>query len=148
MAVLPTINITVTVPPGTSTHGEPNLLCTPTKWFDVFLFFAVNYFSHAITVKSAPGEQTLDSVLDILSALFHPFSGVPRGIEAIFRHAAFFSSDDLQMAARAGALCIVVRDITWRPRVGDVFKGLELQQPTAPKYAYLQSSILYSMRLL
>jgi hypothetical protein len=148
MAVLPTINITVTVPPGTSTHGEPNLLCTPTKWFDVFLFFAVNYFSHAITVKSAPGEQTLDSFLDILSALFHPFSGVPRGIEAIFRRAAFFSSDDLQKAARAGALCIVVRDHVWRPRVGDVLKGLELQQPTAPKYAYLQSSILDTLRFL
>jgi hypothetical protein len=90
----------------------------------------------------------LDSVLDILSALFYPFSGVPGGIEAIFRHAAFFSSDDLQKAARAGALCIIVRDSAWRPRVGDVLKGLRLQQPTAPKYVYLQSSILDSLRFL
>lgn len=109
MAIISLINITVTVATGTSNHGNPKLLCLQGKWYDEVVCFALNYFSHAATVKSLPGEQLSDTVLDILSALLYPFSGIHRGIERMFRRAAWFSESDLESVARAGALCIVVR---------------------------------------
>ena len=99
------MNITITVPVGTSNHGDPNLLCTPAKWYEVLLFYAVNYLAHAVTVKALPGEQLGDTIAVIFAALIYPYSGVLRGIEAIARHAAFSSGNALQKAARAGALC-------------------------------------------
>jgi hypothetical protein len=45
-ATNPNINITISVPEGTSDHGNPNLLCTPTKWLDVLVFFFANYLAH------------------------------------------------------------------------------------------------------
>jgi len=101
----PTMNITITVPVGTSNHGDPNLLCTPAKWYEVLLFYAVNYLAHAVTVKALPGEQLGDTIAVIFAALIYPYSGVLRGIEAIARHAAFSSGNALQKAACAGALC-------------------------------------------
>jgi hypothetical protein len=83
----PTVNITITVPEGTSNHGDPNLLCTPIKWTDVVVFYGVNYLAHAVTVKSIPGEQAWSTIQAIICALIYPYSGVLRGIEAIFRHA-------------------------------------------------------------
>jgi hypothetical protein len=83
----PTINITITVPAGTTSHGDPNLLCTPAKWTDILLFYAVNYLAHAVTIKSAPGEQMQETAENIMSALIYPYSGLLRGIEAISRHA-------------------------------------------------------------
>ncbi|PMD47239.1 hypothetical protein L207DRAFT_627919 [Hyaloscypha variabilis F] len=94
----PSINITVSVPAGTSDHGDPNLLST---------------------VKTLPEESTTDLAFAVFLAIAFQFSGVARGFEAIARHASFswrrktFSCDDLRTAARAGALCIVVRNEYW-----------------------------------
>src|SRR2546423_328016 len=52
-------NITITVPNGTTDHGDPHLLCLPAKWSDIALFFFGNYLAHAATVKSLPGEPAL-----------------------------------------------------------------------------------------
>jgi hypothetical protein len=123
----PATNITITVPEGTSNHGDPNLLCTPTKWYDILIFYGVNYFAHAITMKTVPGELTNDILLDIVSALMYPYSGVLRGLEAIYRHAALFSTDDLHQATRAGALCIVVRTFKWAPATPLQLKGLTVR---------------------
>jgi hypothetical protein len=90
----PTMNITITVPSGTTNHGDPNLLCTPTKWTDIILFYTVNYIAHAVTVKSIPGEQKYDSAFLILSALLYPYSGLLRGLEAIFRRAAWWPKNE------------------------------------------------------
>jgi hypothetical protein len=87
------MNITITVPDRTTQHGDPNLLCTPTKWTDVLLFYAVNYLAHAVTVKSIPGQQLYDTIQVILAALIYPYSGIMRGIEAITRRAAFYPGD-------------------------------------------------------
>jgi hypothetical protein len=42
--------------------------------------------------------------------------------------------DSLYKAARAGALCVVIRSKDWRPAVGDRIKGIQikhLDEPTA-----------------
>jgi hypothetical protein len=106
----PKVNITISVPAGTSDHGDPKLLCIPTKWLDILIFFLANYIAHAVTVKALPGERTGDLAFAVFLAIAFPFSGVTRGLEASIRHASFYrNADDLQTAARAGALCMVVR---------------------------------------
>lgn len=131
----PHINMTISVPAGTSNHGDPNLLCTPTKWLDVLVFFSANYFAHAATVKALPGETAMDFAFTVFLAIAFPFSGVSRGLEAIMRHASYSrnasndnAKNDLQTAVRAGALCIVVRDIYWSCRPSD---------PSYPNYPNL-----------
>ena len=114
-----THNITVTVPEGTQSHGDLNLLCTPTKWTDIAVFFFANYVAHAATIKSLPGEPALITLQVLVSALCLPVYGVLKGVRAI-RQRAVLSSTPLGTAAKAGALCVVVRTAEWVPQRGDV----------------------------
>jgi hypothetical protein len=79
VASSPLKNITLAVPDGTSTHGEPNLLCTPTQWTDIIFFFLGNYVAHAATAITLPGERWQVAVATAAGALFFPTSGVFRG---------------------------------------------------------------------
>ncbi|KAF8244407.1 hypothetical protein K440DRAFT_666530 [Wilcoxina mikolae CBS 423.85] len=118
-------NSTITIlPEGVTNLGDPDLLCTPATWVDIALFFAINYFAHAATVKPLPGE-TFNSILwHVVLALFYPFSGIPRGLDAILRHAVF-EKCKIKRATRAGALCVVVRSSDWEdtpvdnPNIGE-----------------------------
>jgi len=116
---IPLQNITLPLPAGTSNHGTPGLLCTPTRWTDIVLFFLFNYVAHAATVLTRPGERPVDSIVSIAACLLFPVLGLYRGIEAIFSGAIFVKKDDLRKAARSGALCMVVRGNDWRPVDGD-----------------------------
>ncbi|KAH6962212.1 hypothetical protein BKA56DRAFT_699322 [Ilyonectria sp. MPI-CAGE-AT-0026] len=116
-------NITITVPPGTTTHGNPKLLCRPTTRIDILSFLVGNYFTHAATVRLLPGEHLLPSCLDILFALFFPVSGVIRGLGAIFNH-SYFAGTPLKRALRSEAVCQVVRTQFWSPCSGDVVRGV------------------------
>jgi len=118
---IPLQDITLPLPVGTSNHGTPGLLCTPTKWTDVALFFLLNYVAHAATVLTQPGERSTDYVVSVVGCLLFPVLGLYRGIEAIFSGAVLVKKDDLRKAARSGALCMVVRGNDWRP-----VDGLEL----------------------
>jgi hypothetical protein len=112
----PNINMTMSVPAGTSDHGDPNLLCTPINWFEILVFFLANYIAHAATVKALPGENANDIIFAVFLAITFPFSGVARGLEAIARRTLLHChANDLQTAVRAGALCIVIRDENWKP---------------------------------
>ena len=71
-------NITLAVPAGTSNHGDPHLLCTPSKWTNIAAFFLANFFSHAATVKSLPGEPAMPAFFALLLSLIFPTSGVIR----------------------------------------------------------------------
>lgn len=88
-ATHPNINITISVPEGTSDYGNPNLLYTPIKWLDILVYFFANYLAHATTVKAFPGESTVDLAFAVFLAIMFPFSGVARGLEAIVRHVSF-----------------------------------------------------------
>ncbi|AEO66313.1 uncharacterized protein THITE_110760 [Thermothielavioides terrestris NRRL 8126] len=115
------MNITVTVPEGSSNHGNPNLLCVPPSWSDYIIFYFSNYVAHAATVIMSPGQGWRETIIVVLSALLLPGSGIQRAITAIRRRSRF-QSDPLTRAARAGALCVVVRedgDSTHRPDLAD-----------------------------
>jgi len=120
-------NTTISVPEGTSNHGDPTLLCAPSSWRDIAIFFLANFVAHAATVKLLPGEPVLEVSFAMISALLFPTSGVVRGLDAIVRHAVS-GSTPLQKAQKAGALCEVVRAPDWEPQPGDFVReqGLEL----------------------
>jgi hypothetical protein len=103
-------NITIPVPSGTTNHGDPNLLCRPSNWSSIAYFFLANYITHAATVLLFPGELPFHYAVGVLLALLFPTSGCfRRGLNAIVRFANL-EGDDLTKAARAGALCMVIRD--------------------------------------
>jgi hypothetical protein len=95
-------------------HSSNSIFCvTPSPWFGVAVFYLGNYASHAATVITYPGETPLNVILAIIFSLFFPTSGIIRGLGAICRRANR-EKTDLQTAARAGALCHVVRTREWR----------------------------------
>lgn len=102
--------------------GGTQLYCEKTTWYDVCWFFFTNYLLHALSVRSLPGENAYSSTVFKLCCLLVPYTGVRRGLSLISR-ASSLTRDDLQAAARAGALCMVVRKPDWRPENGQVIHG-------------------------
>lgn len=122
-------------------HGV-NLYCTPTNWYDIGVFFLGNYISHALTIKSYPGEATTSVLIAAFGALLIPSTGLIRGINAIARNAKFkrkkflpalFQDPDYQTAAAAGALCMVVRKKSWKPYPGDKLSNVILRDEAQAK---------------
>lgn len=95
--------------PGYEHHGDCNLLCKKASWADILQFYMANYVAHAATILTSPGQSTIETFYNAVSALCLPGAGVARGISAIFCGAKFGDKTDLQVAARAGALCAVMR---------------------------------------
>src|SRR5579871_3090862 len=81
---VPVNTSTLSLPPGYSNHDDPNLICRPTKWSDIAIFFIGNYVAHAATVKTLPGESPLGVILNIAFALLFPTSGVTRSVMAMW----------------------------------------------------------------
>jgi hypothetical protein len=119
-----------------SADNGDDVICTSTKWYNVVVFFIGNYFAHAATVKSYPGERTWSIAAATLGALLIPTTGLIRGINSIARNAKFkrkrfwttpLSDPDYQTAAAAGALCMVVRKKSWKPYPGDKLSDVILR---------------------
>ncbi|KAF4806627.1 hypothetical protein CGCSCA5_v014226 [Colletotrichum siamense] len=117
------MNITITVPAGTVNHGDPRLLCTPPIWSDFIIFYATNYFVHALTLPSRPGESVLETCFTVITALFLPSTGSLRAARWLLSHAGTVRRDELSRATRAGALCMVV-DETERSKVSWIERSL------------------------
>ncbi|MCJ1331009.1 hypothetical protein MMC10_007696 [Thelotrema lepadinum] len=115
-------NITFTAPSGSTNHGNPNLICLPTQWYDVIVFFLTNYFAHAASIIVDPGADLHKNIAVILSALVLPGSGYVRAVLAIRDHAATEINNPLRRAARAGALCMVLRTPKEKGRVKHIIK--------------------------
>lgn len=119
---------------GTVDHGD-NLICTPTNWYNIIIFFLGNYVAHAATVQSYPGERTWSSMMATIGALLIPSSGLIRGINSIARNARFkrksflaaWRDTDYQAIATAGAFCMVVRKKLWKPYPGDKLSNVVLR---------------------
>lgn len=113
----------------TTSVNEPSnnqLYCEKTAWYDVCWFFFTNYLLHALSVRSLPGENVYSSTVYKLCCLLVPYTGVRRGLSLISR-ASSLKRDDLQAAARAGALGMVVRKPDWRPEDGQIVHGCHLR---------------------
>jgi hypothetical protein len=74
------INITITAPAGSSNQGSPNLICTPTTWYAIIIFFGANFFAHPVTIRTLPGENGKEVIFTIVLVLLFPFSCIGRGV--------------------------------------------------------------------
>ncbi|ORY10866.1 hypothetical protein BCR34DRAFT_566129 [Clohesyomyces aquaticus] len=111
MAPVPTLE----TPPYWSNHGDPNLVCIPGRWTSVVVFCLANYLAHCATVKPYPGETIAETITAMVFAFFLPSSGIMRAMDSIIRRPNFRKMNELEKAAMAGALCMVVRDYYWTP---------------------------------
>ena len=132
-----TQNFTIEVPNGTTNHGDPESLCTPTTWIDIASFLLFNYVAHGATVVSYPGETGFDVLLVAIIAILSPTYGVIRAFNFIMRHPLLTAKNDLEVAARSGALCMLVRSSTWKPQKGDNIRNALIKDSStdiSPKY--------------
>ncbi|KAK0738785.1 hypothetical protein B0T18DRAFT_433538 [Schizothecium vesticola] len=105
------MNFTIELPVGTTNHGDDRLICTPAKWTDYIIFYATNYFIHAATLPTVPGEIKREVTFAILNALFIPGSGALRAVRRFVFHPALKPRrTPLERALLASALCMVVSD--------------------------------------
>ncbi|KAJ4298301.1 hypothetical protein N0V90_006201 [Kalmusia sp. IMI 367209] len=150
----PAQNFTVPLPEGSKVY-DSELICMPSKWKDIVVFFLVNYVTHALTTVVLPGEGWESYLTNALASLLFPGFGAYRGLRAIFvgwatvrkrfraepweqgesahthKHKAR-RARDLQKARRAGALCMIVRSADWMPQDGDeIEKNVLLMQGSA-----------------
>lgn len=95
--------------PGFTHNGDCELFCKPATWKDIIVFYLANYVAHVATVVTEPGESPLTSIISLALVLFFPGAGIVKGALAI-SSGAVFASTELRQAARAGALCVVVKD--------------------------------------
>ena len=133
----PTQNFTIEVPKGTTNHGDPESLCTPTTWVDIASFLLFNYVAHGATVVSYPGEPAEDLPYNAIVAILSPTFGVIRAFNFIMRHPLLTAKNDLEVAARSGALCMLVRSPSWKPQKGDNIRNALIKDPStniSPKY--------------
>lgn len=114
------MNFTIELPAGTTNHGDDRLICTPAKWSDFIVFYATNYFIHAATLPTVPGETKREITFAILNALFIPGSGALRAIRRLIFHPALkYRRTPLERALLASALCMVVSDASIDSADGD-----------------------------
>ncbi|KAL9596660.1 MAG: hypothetical protein Q9219_005655 [cf. Caloplaca sp. 3 TL-2023] len=106
--------------------------CQPTKWYDVLWFIFTNFVFHALSVRSLPGERSLTSTVLKFCCFLVPYTGVRRGLCLILR-ASNLAGNDLQAAARADALCMVIRNPEWRPKDGQVVQGCRIEEFVQPE---------------
>jgi len=110
----------INLPAGSTNHGDPHLLCTPASWFTVASFILANFVAHSATTPIYPGERTAEKALAFATSFFFPAAGVGRGLNTIARGIMVLATpgkSELQQAAAAGALCMVIRT-KWTPALG------------------------------
>lgn len=104
--MLPEPSSNFTLPNGTTNHGDPKLICVPAAWHDILVFFGANYFAHAVTVLSMPGQSLQETVVVVLICLILPSSALTRSYRAIMLCAGL-KKNELEKATRSCALCMV-----------------------------------------
>lgn len=124
-------NVTIQAPSGSRYLPAEHLICTPSTWKSIVIFFLANYFAHAGTVKALPGQTAMTAFVSAFLALLLPTSGTITGIETMFQH-AILSSQPLERASRSGALCVVIRTPSWKPANGDVVRGIRRSSRADP----------------
>jgi hypothetical protein len=126
------MNMTVLVPEGSRNYGDPGLLCIPNTWNLITAFYFANYVAHAFTIKTLPGEKLPSKIVIFIIALFFPFFGISRGLEAALRCARRpirrlktqlgranddGDNEEILMAVRSKALCYIERNNAFIPKM-------------------------------
>jgi len=88
--------------------------CEATTWYDLLLFYLLNYLAHAATAPSPPGARTRLVFQAQFFALLFPFNSLLKAVTLLF-HRSIFGSDDIGMACAVGAVAVVARKKDWKP---------------------------------
>lgn len=111
----PLRNFTIALPAGTSNHGDPHILCPPTTWASIAVFFLGNYLAHAATVKLPPATSLLSNLRICFGALLMPAIGLVFALRAFAQAIRGIGKSEAQKVGIAGGLCMYARSSGWRP---------------------------------
>ncbi|KDQ51972.1 hypothetical protein JAAARDRAFT_184571 [Jaapia argillacea MUCL 33604] len=90
------------------------VVCVPTTWSDIAVFFVANYIAHATTIPTAPGANWYDTAAWTMLSLLLPFAGLGKSLGLILSH-FIAGNSDLEKAWAHDALAVVVRSDDWEP---------------------------------
>jgi len=88
--------------------------CEATTWYDLLLFYLLNYLAHAATAPSPSGARTRLVFQAQFFALLFPLNSLLKAVTLLF-HRSIFGSDDIGMACAVGAVAVVARKKDWKP---------------------------------
>jgi hypothetical protein len=108
-------NFTIALPASTSNHDDPHLLCPPTTWIRVSVFFLGNHLAHAATVKLPPAVSAMSNLRICFSALLMPASGLVLALLAFAHAVRGIGKSEAQKVGIAGGLCMYAGSGGWRP---------------------------------
>lgn len=121
--------------------SNSHIHCEPTNWYDICWFVFSNYVLHALSIRSLPGENIYSSTAFKFCCLLVPYTGLRRGLCLISR-ASNLAGDDLQGAARANALCMVIRTRNWMPKDGDTINGCRVEMKSTDDARIASSALV------
>jgi hypothetical protein len=108
-------NVTIAVPAGTRVYTNPDEICQGSSWTDILVFYLANYLAHIATVRTGLDPKVGMQIFYTIACLFFPAIGLEKSVRYILSCASL-AHDPLHKAARAGALCHVVRHHrNWKP---------------------------------
>ncbi|KDQ51954.1 hypothetical protein JAAARDRAFT_40575 [Jaapia argillacea MUCL 33604] len=110
LALLTTLLVTAV----TALPISRSVVCLPTTWHDIVVFFVANFLAHAATIPTAPGAKWYDSAAWTILSLLLPFAGLGKSLGLIMRH-FMVGNSDLEKALARDGLAIVVRSDDWEP---------------------------------
>ena len=88
---------------------SPHLFCEEKRWQSIFIFFATNYFAHALTTIPNPGANWTHHLLSSTRTLLLPNIQLIETIKSVICHIVQGGSDDLHRALAQEALLILVK---------------------------------------
>jgi uncharacterized membrane protein len=90
----------------------------PKVLWGILKYIGTNYIAHAFTINNAAGYGSSYAIMFGFASLFFPYIGLVTACRSL-EQMAILEKDPLKRAARAGALCMVVRTKYWEPKLGE-----------------------------
>jgi hypothetical protein len=141
----PLRNFTIALPASTSNHDDPHLLCPPTTWISVAIFFLGNYLAHAATVKLPPAASVMSNLRICFSALLMPASGLVLALRAFAQAIRGIGKSEAQQVGIAGGLCMYARSSGWRPPgiVESLHSSVGPRELSSPRWSITDRFLLW-----
>ena len=95
----------------------------PAPWNQILSFFLINYLARVATFKKTSGYEGWRDYLLVVGSLFVPFIGISGAAATIARGSRFLGHTEIDRALYAEALCVIIRENTWRPQEGEIIRG-------------------------
>jgi hypothetical protein len=116
-ACLPALSFALPIPIAKTIR---TVVCNPTDWQSLLLFFLVNYASHAATVPLSPGGTLITNLPWVTIALMFPLAGLGKSValiltQGLYVDERFRTAPEVRRAAIRGAFVVAMRTPQWKP---------------------------------